>query len=139
MTVGCARRFWARSSGVQGLGAVSRGEQATLVGDVKVTWWRFEEPSSSFERSPPTQWIPPDTVVCSVWLGGPCGAPLWLGTTEDDGGRAGKEQEKHRPRRGSGEEELVQSDASPVRQTEECGAGQGRPRATHKLTNYFSS
>ena len=138
MTVGCARRFWARSSGVQGLGAVSRGEQATLVGDVKVTWWRFEEPSFSFERSPPTQWIPPDTLVCSVWPGGPCGAPLWLGTTEERTDDGGGGAEKHQPFSERGEEERVQSDASPVRQTEECGAGQGRPRATHKLPDYFS-
>ena len=58
-------------------------KQATLVGDVKVTWWRFEEPSFSFERPPTMQWMSPYTLVCSVWPGGPCGAPLWLGTTEE--------------------------------------------------------
>jgi len=59
---------------------VSRGEQATVVGDVKMTRWRFEEPSSSFERSPTMQWTPPDMPMCSGWPGGAGGAPLWLAT-----------------------------------------------------------
>ena len=66
----------------------------TAVGDVKLTWRRLKSRSSSFERSPTTQWSPPNTLVCSGWPGGTCDAPLWLATrgrTEED------EQEKHRP------------------------------------------